>query len=316
MADEGNVLEGELIEAPSQELATIMADASPELQLEILEKKAMLAPRFDAAISTILLACTHPKNWHQFGKDDEAKMCLDSAGAECVARNFSYRIFNMDTKREDFTDSLGRGYRYVTECDASLHANNLSDPAIRLIHARGVYSTRDNLLGTIGGKPRPLEDINEAHVSMASVHICGGNAIKFLLGLRGISVERYQEIMGVLGRDANKSGKVTHNAGGQGGTSAEETKQQNEMSQICMEIVKAGFMVHTSDYESYDLVPIPENDNRQNPGLADEVCITISSFVGEKGTKKGKTHKQLGGGWLKRALDKARKVHKQLEGMG
>ena len=108
-----DVQEAEPIESPKTELANILDEGDPDLQLAILEKKAALAYRYAQAVNAILIAHTYPEDWKIFGDGDSAKACLSSAGAERVARQFGIRIFEVKSTKEDFNYALGKGYRSV-----------------------------------------------------------------------------------------------------------------------------------------------------------------------------------------------------------
>ena len=163
-----------LAERPDMEIANVVVHDDPHAEIVHMEAAADLAPRYAAAIRTLLLAHTFAEDWSVW--DD--KICLSSAGAERVGRQFGYQVFNVASRKESFTDDLGKGYRYIYEGQAALGG--------RIVWARGSFSTRDKLLGYKDKKYRPLEDINEQHIASAALHIFRGNALKALLGLRGL----------------------------------------------------------------------------------------------------------------------------------
>ena len=223
----GNVIDAEPIENASTELARVMAEGDPETMLAIMEKKAELAPRWNKAINTILVTQTYPEDWTEQG----GKMCLSSAGAERVARLFSFRFHDAKVTKTDFSDATGKGYRYTYECVASM--------GDREVFAQGAYSTRDKFLGFAGGEYRATEDINENNIRNAAYHICQGNAIKAMLGLRGIPAARFQQIMDGAGEDPHKAASVKRGTGTQGGTAkAKASTNAVEHVKMCLRALR------------------------------------------------------------------------------
>ncbi len=221
------IIEAEPVENASTELARVISEGDPELMCINMEKKAEFAPRLNKAINTILITQTYTEDWTEQG----GKMCLSSAGAERVARLFSIRFHDQKFHKEEISDSIGRGYRYVYECNASM--------GDREVFAQGAYSTRDKFLGFSGGEWRPTEDINENNIRNAAYHICIGNAIKALLGLRGIPAARFQAIMAGSGEDASKAASVKRGNGTQGGTAkAKASSNQVEHVKMCLRALR------------------------------------------------------------------------------
>ena len=221
------IIDAEPIESQATELAKVMTEGDPELTLAIMEKKAELAPRMNKALNTILITQTYPEDWTEQG----GKMCLSSAGAERVARLFSIRFHDQKAKKEEFSDTIGRGYRYIYECVASM--------GDREVFAQGAYSTRDKFLGSVGGEYRATEDINENNIRNAAYHICIGNAIKALLGLRGIPAERFNQIMAGAGQDPAKASAVKRGSGTQGGTAkAKASTNAVEHVKMCLRALR------------------------------------------------------------------------------
>jgi len=263
------------VEGPSTEIARVLNEGDPDMQLAILEKKATLAIRFSQAINTILITQTYPEDWKQFGEGDKATVCLSSAGAERVARHFGIKIFEVTNRKEEFTDTLGKGYRYIFEGKAAM--------GDRLTYAQGTYSTRDKFLGYKGNSYRAVEDINENDIRDAAYHIFTGNAIKGLLGLRGIPAARFAEIMGRAGENADKSTKVSHGAGTQGGTSADDTKNQQELSKILIDMANASQMIVVDDIGKYSTEGTSEIADSIE--VAKASCKALTSFYSKKDSK-------------------------------
>lgn len=263
--------EPEPIEGPSTELARIMQEGDPDTMLAILERKAVLARRVTDAINAILVACTFPEDWIQHGD----MMCLKSAAAERVARNFDIRFANCMHKKEEIQDSLGKGYRYSFEGEASM--------GNRVVYTQGVYSTRDKFLSYKDGEYKALEDINENNIRNAAYHIMIGNGIKALLGLRGIPKARFDEIMAKQGESGNKATSVAYGKGTQGGTTAEDSVMQKELAELLIEIANAGYMIRVENDGSHTFEEISEIADPLE--VAKASCKALSSFWSKKDNK-------------------------------
>lgn len=289
------------IESESTALVRVVSEGDPNAMLAVLEKKAELAGRMRMAIETIVVSQTYPEDWHTEGEGDKAKACLNSAGAERIARNFPIRYSDVKHTKEEFSDALGNGYRYVYTGMASMYD--------REVYAEGRYSTRDKFLGKAHGEYRPPEDINEGDVRTAAYHTFLGNAIKELLGLRGMPAVEYQRIMQSTGRDAAKSSNVTRGKGTQGGTSGDDARHQTELTELCMGFANDGYSVESDSDGNWSLRPLSDSDSRDSVDVAKDICVQLSSFTGEGGKKvSGKLSKSLTGKWLSATLSKARKL--------
>jgi len=288
------------VETPDTELSRLITDDDPETRLARLEKVAELAPRFESAVRSILLSATFPQDWERFGDGDKAKACLSSAGAERVGKHFPIRFFEVSGRKEDWTDSVGRAYRYIYEGKATL--------GDRVVFAQGNYSTRDAFLGKAGGKYRPVEEINEGSIRNAAYHIFCGNAIKALLGLRGLPIAEFDRYMNRTGQDAKKAGGHTYGRGTNGGTEPDDVKKQQRLAELCLSFVDAGTAPATDDGgKSFFLEPADDIGDRTEAAKA--ASRTLSTFVGKDGKAViGQTPKNLKGRRLAITLDKAEKL--------
>lgn len=296
---DNDALEASFESPESGEVVKVEIEGDPELLLATLEKKAQLAPRFKAAIETILISQTFAEDWQEF----DAIMCLKSAGAERVGKNFPITFHDVSYKREDWTDSVGKAYRFVYEGRATMGGHT--------IYAMGAYGTRDPFLGKRGENWRALEEINPTTIQNAAYHIWCGNAIKALLGLRGIPKVEWEKMMARCGQDATKAGKFQHGKGTTGGTTADDTAMQRELAEICIAIANAGQMV-VADGEGYGFEVMSEISDSIE--VAKQSCINMSSFTNGEGKRiKGKGAKDLKGKWLQKTLEKARQMATRLE---
>ncbi len=283
-------------ESPQTEILDITNEGDPDVMLNILEKRAALAPRFKEAQNTILATQTYPDDWKGFGDT----MCLSSAGAERVGRLFDIQYFDITDKREDFTDSVGTGYRWTTS--VYIRMGN------RVGHGKGVYSTREPFLGKTGDGFRPVESINENNIQMAAYHRACGNAVKALFGLRGIPKIEWEKIMKTTGQKPASKTNVQHGSGTKGGTSKDDGDKQREFGELLMEIANAGLVI-AADEKCHPSIQLGEFEANQLV-LAKLSCEAITSFIGKKGevVKGLSSAKIVKGQRLSIALSKAKKV--------
>lgn len=302
-AAENDALEA-VAESPQTEIVRMDAEGDPDALVALLERKAELAPRLAAAVNKIIASQTFAEDWKEFGDGKDAKMCLTSAGAERVGRHFPIQFYNVTSKREDWTDGNGKAYSYVFEGNAIMSGH--------VVYARGAYSTRDAFLGKANGQWRALEEINPSHIANAAYHMFCGNAIKALLGLRGMPKAEWEKLMTSANRDASKASAVTHGRGTQGGTTQTDGDKQRELTEICMAIANAGKVIVSGDgYKTFDFEDVSEIADLVEVAQAN--CVTVSGFHGDRGPVKGKLANGLKGGWLNNALKKARELRDRLE---
>ncbi len=287
-------------EGPTADIVKIECEGDPEVMLAILAKKAKLAPLFRAHLDAILAAHTFADDWKEF----DGIMCLKSAGAERVGREFPIQFFDVRYHREEWTDALGKAYRFVYEGRAAMGGH--------IIYAIGAYGTRDPFLGKKDKELRAIEEINPTTLQNAAYHIFCGNSIKALLGLRGIPVKEWEQMMARTGRNGAQATKVEHGKGTQGGTTREDSAKQKELAEICLEIANAGkIIVASEDFKTFTLDDSWESNDPQE--VARDNCIRLSTFIGQGGKKnEGLEVKSLKGGRLEITLRKARDLKKQL----
>jgi len=272
MSDETEMRDVEVVETPNMEIMKITAEGNPAARLAIVERMAELAPRFKQAVDTIITAMTYENDWTAFGD----KMCLSSAAAERVGTMFPIKHFNVVTTKENFTDSKGEGYRYIVCGYARMNEQE--------VFAEGVFSTREQLLGVVGGEFRPTEDINENNIRRAAYHIFCGNAIKGLLGLRSMPLIEWQRVMKGTGRPEAKGKNVTHGQGTKGGVSQGDTELQQKLGEMLMSLAN-NQMVVARDEESKLIV---DEDFDENPlEIAKHSCIALTGFAGKNGWVDG-----------------------------
>lgn len=286
-------------ETPDTEMSRLLGDEDPEVSIIRLEKIAKLAPRWQQAMRTILMTFTFPQDWEVFGEGNKAKTCLSSAGATRVATKFPIKFFEVEWKKEEWTDSEGKAYRYVYHGKATLGE--------RIVFAQGNYSTRDKFLGSKGGEWKDIAEINEGFIRNAAYHIFEGNAIKALLGLRAMPVSEYTKLMDATKQNAKQTTAHGYGKGTKGGTTQDDTKMQQELSELCLAIVQAGYTVKREG-KKVVLTQMSDDDSiREELAVAEDVCLEISSFIGNDQKKvSGKPASELKGQRLSISLSTAK----------
>jgi len=255
-----------------------------------LERAAAIGPRMQKAIMLLCVSHTFSEDWEVFGKGDKARACLGSAGAERLIRSMDVEFFDWkDPEKQEWEDEHGKAYRYIYRCSARMWG--------KVIMSQGTFSSRDKLLGWVGDTPRPLHEINEGHIMTAAYHICRGEAIKALLGLRSVPERFLDEMLTALGKDTTKKGKVTHQEGTKGGTPdadrekgvEDDKKHRTELGELLMD------MCYGDEAEGQKLL------------------IEMSSWVNDEGEKiPGKAKRAwLSGIPLVITLKKARAAHEE-----
>ncbi|HEG43638.1 MAG TPA: hypothetical protein ENH94_06280 [Phycisphaerales bacterium] len=286
----------ETVEVARAEQAIIIRD-DPKQQLRLMKERAECAAELLKFQSAIIVAATDASDWIQFGD----KMCLSSAGAERIAQHFDIRLTNWKQEKEEWQDELGRGYRYIFTCTAG-HGN-------RQLHAIGQCDSRDKFLCKVGDTYKSLTEINANNLRAAAYHRCQGNAIKALLGIRGITKSTWEALFKATGKDTTVTNKATFKKGSKGGTSKTDTDKQAELGAILLGFVDEGFVVELDEEGNPHLEPA-EYDDVDRLKAASDSCAQISSFVGkDNDLKAGKESlKDLRGKWLDVTLAKAKKL--------
>lgn len=275
--------------------SSVIAETDPKAMLTLLEETAAASGRMRAAMEHILVSQTYPKDWTVQGD----KACLSSAGAERLSRQFPISYDSVKWWKEDGSDGHGKFYRYIYEGFAEMRG--------RRVFVTGSYSTRDKFLGYASGEWKDTADINEGHIRMAAYHVFCGNAVKMLLGLRGIPAEEYRRIMGGTGRDAAQTQSVNRGQGTQGGTAPDDQRHQTELWEICLAIADVrSYPVYDQQAKAWGLHPTSEMDERTREQLAAACCETLSAFQGKDGIVKVNDVTKLRGKWLNATVAKAR----------
>lgn len=289
----------EMLEPQEKSEAIVVFEDDPEQHLAVMKKRAMVASQLAEEQDAILVATTSPSDWVKFGD----QMRLSSVGAEKVARNFGIKLTNWNKEKEEFRDAAGPGYVFTYSCDAELGG--------RKLHAQGICSTRDKFLCKKGDEWRPLEDININNIMQAAYHRCQGNAIKAVLGIRSVHIDRWKQLFQKSDIDAEVTKEAQFKSGGSGGTKPKKKPDANilkELTASLMELAGQQKQVDFMDNDEYRII-----DSLGEPvEIASQSLKALTTFVNDKGEViEGKTKtKDLSGGqayYAKKKLDKLTK---------
>jgi hypothetical protein len=280
----------------------------PEKMLEIMQKKAEVAEKYEQGMLTILASVTNKNDWVQFGD----YMCVKSDAAEKVGKYFPIKYYDIKCQKESWEDEVGPAYRYTYSGNATL--NNSTRYAI------GTFSSRDKFFGKKGGEFRSIHDISESNIQMAAYHIFMGNAIKALLGIRKIPVDVWERIFGSLGRDtSNKTsagfdspkpaGKTTKKSAPKTAT-GDDKELQKKLSDKILDLIDKGYVVVMNDKREYVPFAVQIKTPEDVTKYAQKTCTILSSFYGEddKFVEGKKSPRELTGKWLGSTYGKLEKL--------
>ena len=117
------------------------------------------------------------KVWTVFGDTAD----IGWAEADRIAMTFGVSFVNWTSHKAESKDEKGDKYIWSYECDSIFQG--------RSVHVQGNFSSRDKLLGKTKEGFRPLYEINEQHIQMASMRNCRKEGVKVLFGISRIPVE-------------------------------------------------------------------------------------------------------------------------------
>lgn len=256
-------------EADKQE-AIVVYDDDPEQHLALMKKRAKVAGQLAEQQDAVLVATTDPTDWVKFGD----QMRLSSVGAEKVARNFGIKLSNWSVQKEDFSDKHGPGYIYTYSCDAEL--------AGRKVHAQGICSTRDKFLCKANKQWRPIEDINTANIMQAAYHRCQGNAIKAILGIRSMHIDRWKRLFANADINAKVSSEAKFNSGNAPSKKSKKEPAEKiikDIGEMLMGLAREQKAVRFIDDNVFEIIDTVGEEKK----LASESLKALTTFVNDKG---------------------------------
>ena len=224
-AEDGLIVPTETPETESTaSIIDVMAD---DVFVANMKKAAANSAQLVQHMRKILVSISYPGDW----TDHDGTACLSSAGAERYFAHFPIKFSQMRTFKEEWSDEFGKAYRFLYTAQATLWG--------RVVQTEGKYSTRDKFHGVRNGAFRPIEDININEIQSAARHICIGNGVKTLLGLRGIPTEELKKIFSSLDKSPDYVKSVEYRKGAKGGRQAadeSELKMRSDAMQMLTEM--------------------------------------------------------------------------------
>lgn len=160
-----------------------------EDNLKHLETTANGIERFVAAymkIQNVILKLAKPGDWVIFKHGNEEVACIGGAGTERIAAALGISFIDWKEKKETNKDEKGLEF-YVWWHTCTVVFGN------RKIEVVGRFGSRNKLLGKKDGVWRPLSEIDETDIKMASRRNAMKEGVRIMLGLRSIPVEELKK---------------------------------------------------------------------------------------------------------------------------
>ena len=208
MALRPNGIEAEEKEVVKVEEGIELAIARAEKQVEILQK---------------ILAIAIRRTTHYDWVDQQGKPYLTASGAEKLMPLFGVNLTNLTYEKRFSTDDKGQYYIYYYRGTFSWKGGS--------IEAIGACSSRDKFFAWDSNAKtfKPLSEVDETNIMKAAYSNLLVNGITRLLGIRNLSWEQLQG----LGIDKGKVARVEY---GTKQATQDETKKQNAIGRMCLEM--------------------------------------------------------------------------------
>lgn len=189
-----------------ERLDNVVPIQSDDDWLAALDRRNKLMDR----VIAYAITATHATQWMSIG----GKPYPTGPACEAMARRCSVSVTDIECERTDSDDEKGSFYTWTYRARFSLPGGR------DVIHAEGHCSSRDQFLGSPpqkeGGEPPKREpwEVEEGNIRQAAYTNMTNNGITRILGVRNLSWERWEALMGVK-RD--QVGKVDYQQGARGG---------------------------------------------------------------------------------------------------
>lgn len=174
----------------------------PDDPMAVLEARVRMMDR----LLNYAIAATHIGQWKMLGD----KPWPTGPACEAMARRCAVSWDKPESERRDVSDEMGPAYSWTYRARFYLPGG------LDSIWAEGHCSSRDAFLGTgIDYDNRELPDVEEGIIRQAANTNMIVNGVTRLLGVRNLSRERLDQLLGAGASD--KMGKVAYEAGAKGG---------------------------------------------------------------------------------------------------
>jgi len=218
----GEVKEGEIIEAPDNEMSIINVSKDiidVEKEIQKVEKQI----EFFKRIKIVSLRLTKEKDWIF----QENTPYLMDRGTENIAIAWGIDISDVKLRSEWAEDEKGRYYTYVATGKA--YSKKLG----RYIEDIGVCSQRDKFFGWVKGKMKEVHEIDMANIRKKAVTNLYSRLIKRCIGLMSVTTEDLKE----AGLDTRKIQGIKYKSGSQkakAGLSAKGKEIQQKLGDMLL----------------------------------------------------------------------------------
>lgn len=174
----------------------------PDDPMAVLEARNRMMER----LLNYAIAATHPGQWQMLGD----KPWPTGPACEAMARRCAVSWDKPEADKNDISDENGPAYMWTYRARFYLPGGMDS------IWAEGHCSSRDQFLGTgVDYDTRGMPEVEEGHIRQAAQTNMIVNGVTRLLGVRNLSRERLDALLGK--GSAEKMGKVSYDAGAKGG---------------------------------------------------------------------------------------------------
>lgn len=174
----------------------------PDDPMAVLEARNRMMER----LLSYAIASTHAGQWQMLGD----KPWPTGPACEAMARRCAVSWDKPEAEKRDTSDEAGPAYSWTYRSRFFLPGG------LDSIWAEGHCSSRDQFLGTgATNNPRALPDVEEGNIRQAAMTNMVVNGVTRLLGVRNITQERLDALLGAGASEA--MGKVSYRAGAKGG---------------------------------------------------------------------------------------------------
>ncbi len=174
----------------------------PDDPMAVLEARNRMMER----LLNYAIAATHAGQWQMLGD----KPWPTGPACEAMARRCAVSWDKPEAEKRDISDEAGPAYSWTYRSRFFLPGG------LDSIWAEGHCSSRDQFLGTgATNNPRALPDVEEGNIRQAAMTNMVVNGVTRLLGVRNITQERLDALLGPGASEG--MGKVQYRAGAKGG---------------------------------------------------------------------------------------------------
>lgn len=183
----------------------------PDDPMAVLDARNRMMER----VLSYAISATHPGQWQMLGD----KPWPTGPACESMARRCGVSWDKPECERRDASDEQGPAYAWT------YRARFFLPGGIDSIWAEGHCSSRDQFLGTgLTYETRDLPEVEEGNIRQAAMTNMVVNGVTRLLGVRNLTRERLDALLGAGASD--KMGRVDYKQGARGGGHGSSTSEK------------------------------------------------------------------------------------------